>query len=307
MAKPMTSEQQNVPAHGAMHRIVMPLVFVTLYGSGFVGAKLGLPYAEPLTFLAWRFALTCALLTLLSLWLKAPWPRSLREIGHMMVAGVLLVGVFSGGVFVAINLGVSPAVSALIIALQPILVALGAGPILGERVLARQWLGLSMGLVGVGFVVFQKLSFSQTHMLGFIMALVGLSGLTAGNLYQKRFCSTMNIFTGGVVQSAAAGVACLVGALAFESMTVLWSGQFVFALVWMAVVVSIGALSLLYVLIRHGEMSQVASLFYLVPVSAAVLSYLIYHETISAMGMLGIALTGLGIMLVSKKNSPGQA
>jgi len=289
---------ERVPQH-----VLIPLLFVTLYGSGFVGAKLGLPYAQPLTFLTWRFAFVCAVLTVIAILFRSPWPKKILQIFHMMIAGLLLLGTFSIGVFVAINLGISPAVSALIIALQPILVAIGAGPILGEKVVFRQWLGLFLGLIGVGLVVSQKLTLNHAHFVGILMAIVGLIGLTAGNLYQKRFCSNMNILTGGIIQSFAAGVAALIGALIFESMKVVWSGQFIFALGWMSLVVSIGALSLLYVLIRQGEISQVASIFYLVPVSTAIISFFLYGETIDSFGIIGIVITGCGIILVGKNKS----
>ena len=283
--------------------ILLPLIFVTLYGSGFVGAKLGLPYASPLTFLAWRFACSCILLFAIAILMRSPWPHKLKDIGHIMIAGIFMQATFSAGVFEAIHLGISPAVSALIIALQPILVALGAGPILGETVFLRQWLGLLLGLVGVALVVSQNMSFSHAHVVGIMMAIIGLLGLTAGNLYQKRFCSSMNIFTGGVIQSIAAFTVVLIGATAFESMTIIWSGQFLFALTWMTVVVSIGAVSLLYVLIRQGDVSQVASIFYLVPVSTALLSFIIYQQTIDDVGILGMIITALGIILVNKKRS----
>ena len=134
------------------------------------------------------------------------------------------------------------------------------------------------------------------------MSFLGLFGLTAGNLYQKRFCSHMNIFSGGMIQSLTAGIAVSVGAFLFESMQVSWTNQFIFALVWMSVVVSIGALSVLYLLLRHGEVAQVASLFYLVPVSTAIIAFFIYNEVIDMLGLVGIFITALGIILVQKRD-----
>lgn len=290
----------QIEKKSAYWHFFMPIIFIILYGSGFVGAKLGLPYAEPLTFLSLRFMGTALLLYLIVLFLRAPWPRRLPEIGHIMIAGFLMQGVFSVGVFTAIYLGISPATSALIIALQPILVALGAAPILGEKIRLQQWSGLLLGLLGVFLVVSHKLTFSHTHIVGLAMSFLGLFGLTAGNLYQKRFCSQMNIFSGGMIQSITAGIAVSIGALLFESMQVTWTNQFVFALTWMSIVVSIGALSVLYLLIRHGEVSQVASLFYLVPVSTAIIAFFIYHEMIDLFGIIGICVTAFGIILVQK-------
>jgi drug/metabolite transporter (DMT)-like permease len=292
----MTKENQS-----ARWQYLMPLIFVTLYGSGFVGAKLGLPYSEPLTFLMWRFACTTILLLFIALLLGVPWPRKLNEIGHIMVAGLLMLGVFSTGVFVAIYLGISPAISALIIALQPILVALGAGPVLKEKIQLQQWIGFILGLFGVFLVISHKLTMNHADVLGIGMCFLGLFGLTAGNLYQKRFCAHMNIFSGGLLQSLASGIAVFIAALTFETMQVNWTNQFVFALAWMSIVVSIGALSLLYLLIRHGAVIQVASLFYLVPVSTAVIAYFVYNEAIDGVAMLGILIIALGIMLVQKR------
>lgn len=299
MKKIINSIPRLFPKH-----ILLPLIFVTLYGSGFVGAKMGLPYTQPLTFLVWRFAFSSFLLSLLALFLGSTWPKNIKDIAHIMVAGILMQAIFSAGAFTAIYMGISPAVSALIIALQPILVAVGASPILGETIFLRQWLGLILGLLGVALVVIHNISLDHAHMEGIMMAVVGLLGLTAGNLYQKRFCSSMNIFTGGVFQSIAAFGAVLIGAWLFEPMTIVWSGSFVFALSWMTVGVSLGAVSILYLLIRQGEVSQVASIFYLVPVSTAILSYLIYQQGIDRLGMLGIAITALGIILVNSKKRP---
>lgn len=293
----------EIEKKSAYWHFFMPIIFVILYGSGFVGAKLGLPYTGPLTFLLLRFICATALLCLIALFLRAPWPRRLQEIGHIMIAGLLMQGVFSVGVFEAINLGISPATSALIIALQPILVALCSAPILGIKIRLPQWIGLILGLLGVLLVVSHKLTFSHTHIIGLAMSFLGLFGLTAGNLYQKRFCSHMNIFSGGMIQSLTAGIAVTVGAFLFESMQVSWTNQFIFALVWMSVVVSTGALSVLYLLLRHGEVAQVASLFYLVPVSTAIIAFFIYNEAIDMLGLVGIFITALGIILVQKRGS----
>jgi drug/metabolite transporter (DMT)-like permease len=239
--------------------------------------------------------------------MRAPWPRGLQEIAHIMIAGLLMQGVFSVGVFEAINLGVSPATTALIIALQPILVALGSAPILGTKICKSQWFGFLLGFLGVLLVVCHKLIFSHTHLIGLAMSFLGLLGLTAGNLYQKGFCSHMNIFTGGMIQSLAAGIAVSMGAFLFESMQVSWTNQFIFALGWMSVVVSIGALSVLYLLLRHGEVAQVASLFYLVPVSTAIMAFFVYNEAIDMFGLVGIFITALGIILVQKPKPCGQS
>ncbi|WP_417821422.1 DMT family transporter [Terasakiella sp.] len=293
------SESMN---EGHIHSIAFPFIFVMLYGTGFVGAKYGLPYAEPVTFLVWRFAIAACVVAGIGLFFKANWPKSWREAFHISVAGMLTVGTFSLGVFVAIDMGLSPALSALIIALQPVLVAVVARRMLGESLKLFQWLGLVFGLIGIVFVVSQKLDFTSVHMTGLGMAVIGLLGLSFGNLYQKRFCADMNIFSGGAIQSFASCVMCLPFAFAFETMQVEWSVQFIGALGYMSIGVSVGALSLLYVMIRRGEVSRVASIFYFVPVSAALVSSFLFEEKIDLPVAIGISITALGVMLVNRQS-----
>lgn len=288
-----------------MQSFVLPLCFVVLYGSGFVGAKLGLPHAEPFTFLAWRFALAALLLGLLARLLRAPWPGKPRLVFDLMGAGLLTVGLFSAGVFYSIASGVAPAISALIIALHPILVSLGAGLWLGERVGNRQWAGMLLGLFGVYLVLYQRLQLDPGYVQGASFSLLGLLGLSAGSLYQKARCSGMNIFSGGAIQCAVCAVAMALGAACFESGVVDWGMEFGVALLWMAVIVSVGAVSMLYVMIKRGEASRVASVFYLVPVSAALTAYLLFGQTVDGLALAGSALAALGVVLASL--APGKS
>lgn len=282
------------------HRL-LAIAFVTLYGAGFVGAQLGLPYAEPFAFLALRFALAAVILAGLALAFRTPWPGRPQAIGHIAGAGLLTVGVFSAGVFYSIAGGVAPAVSALIIALQPILIAMAAPLLLGERVSMRQWGGLLLGLSGVFLVLRHGLSAEPTLGLPLLYSLIGLLGLSAGNLYQKVRCAGMHPFSGGAIQCAVCAVACLFGALAYESGEVRWTGEFILALGWMAIIVSVGAVSILVILIRHGEVSRVAGLFYLVPVSAAFTAFLLFDQRIAPTQWLGIAIAGTGVLLVTRR------
>lgn len=285
-------------------KFVLPLMFVALYGSGFVGAKYGLPYSPPLTFLVLRFGLAAALITLLAIIFRARWPGSLLEVLHIATAGVLTVGVFSAGVFVSISVGLSPAISALIIALQPILVAVFASSFLGESLMRRQWIGLAMGLIGVTFVVWHKVDLSTFQLFGVAMSVIGLLGVTFGNIYQKRFCANMSLFPGGAIQSATSAMILLPFAVGFEHMEVIWDIKFVIALSYMAIGVSMGALSLLYMMIRRGDISRVASVFYLVPVSAAITSYFLYGETFDTPEIVGVLVVAVGVYLV---NAPKRA
>ena len=277
------------------------LAFVALYGAGFVGARLGLPHAPPFAFLALRFAIAASLLALLAKAFSTPWPRQAREWLDIAAAGLLTVGIFSAGVFYSIALGMAPAASALIIALQPILIAIAAPTLLGERVGRQRWLGLLLGLAGVFLVLRQGIAGSAAALLPGLLSVVALIGLSAGNLYQKFRCATIHPFTGGAIQCAVCAAGCLLGSLLYEDSPVAWTGEFIIALLWMAVIVSVGAVSLLVVLIRDGEVSRVAGLFYLVPVSAAICAWLLFDQQIGPAQWLGIGIAACGVVLANRR------
>jgi drug/metabolite transporter (DMT)-like permease len=291
----------TVPRPAALiQEVGVPALFVVLWSTGFLGARLGLPHAGPLTFLALRFGLAAGLLALVALATRAPWPRRPAEIGHYAAAGLLVHAVYLGGVFVGISLGVEAGVSALIVGLQPLLTAALAGTLLGERVAPRQWAGLGLGLLGVALVLARKLGQGPGDALGALACVVALLGITAGTLYQKRFCAGMDLRTGGVVQFAAAGLATALPALLFEDNRIDWTGGFVSALLWLVLVLSLGAVSLLYVLIRRGAASRVASLFFLVPPCTALIAWPLFGETLGLLALVGMALTAAGVALASR-------
>jgi len=274
----------------------MPALFVFLWATGFIGGKLGLPYAEPFTFLALRFAIVVVLLLALSFATRAPWPSDLRLYGHVAVSGLLVHAAYLGGVFSALAAGLSTGLSALIVGFQPVLTALIALFFLGERVNARQWLGLALGFAGLVMVVWNKLA--GGNLAGITPSVVALFGITLGTLYQKRYCASMDLRTGSVVQFAASLVVFATLALVFETRVVEWTPSFAFALGWLVLVLSLGAISLLLVLIRRGAAAKVASLFYLVPPVTAVLGYLIFGERLGGAELVGMAITVVGVYLV---------
>ncbi|MFH1112460.1 MAG: DMT family transporter [Pseudomonadota bacterium] len=274
------------------------ILFVLLWSTGFIGAKFGLPYAEPFTFLLVRFWFVAAIVLVLSVAARAPWPRTVRDALHLAVTGLLIHATFLSGVFSSMYHGVPAGVTALIVGMQPVLTAIVVGPLLGEKVTLRQWLGLALGVVGVALVVQNKLSFHSNEIGGFAWSAVALLGITAGTLYQKKFCSTMDLRTSTVIQYAAAGVAMSVAAPLFESMKIEWTGEFVFALFWLSLVLSVGAIFLLYVLIRRGKASSVASLFYLVPPCTALIAYFVFGETLGLTAVFGMAIAVVGVALV---------
>lgn len=274
-----------------------PALFVLLWSSGFIGAKLGLAHAEPLTFLLLRFIIVALLMLPVLLLVRAPWPASVREAGHIATAGLLLHAGYLAGVFVAIDQGVPAGIVALIAGLQPLLTSAVAFPLLGEKVGSRQWLGLFLGLIGVALVVGDKLAPAGGGGVGF--AFFALLSFTAGTLYQKRYCGKMDLGTGSFIQFAASMVALLILAPLFESLSVDWNGEFVFALAWLVLVLSLGAISLLLLLIRAGEAFRVASLLYLVPPVTALIAFAAFGEKLGGPALLGMLISAAAVALVT--------
>jgi len=290
--------QPSTGNHTAAAPAWVPALFVLLWSTGFLGAKLGLPHAEPFTFLGIRMAIASGLLLVFALVTGAAWPKSWRATGHIAVAGILVHAVYLGGVFTAIHRGLPAGISSLIVGLQPLLTAGLAMVWLGERLKPRQWLGLVLGFGGVALVMSGRLGSAAPDWAGLPPVLAGLVGITLGTLYQKRYCSGMDLRTGGVVQYAATAALMLLGALLLESRQVDWAPEFIFALAWLVVVLSVGAVGLLYTLIRRGEASRVASLFYLTPPTTAALAWLLFDERLGPLALLGMAVTALGVALV---------
>ena len=280
-----------------------PGVFVVLWATGFIGAKFGLPFAEPFTFLFIRLLLTVGLLTMLALATRAPWPRSLGQAGHIAVSGLLVHAAYLGGVFAAIRGGLPAGIVSLVVGVQPLLTALMARQLLGERVTARQWSGLVLGFCGVALVLGGRLPEGGSLLGNASWAAVGwaltaLLGITAGTLYQKRFCTSMNLVSGAIVQYSAAAAALGLGAFLLETMRVQWTLQFVLALGYLVVALSVLAVSLLMFLIRRGEVSRVASMFYLVPPTTAILAWLLFDERLAPTALVGMAMVAAGVALV---------
>jgi drug/metabolite transporter (DMT)-like permease len=277
-----------------------PALFVLLWSTGFIFAKMGLPYAEPFTFVALRYAAVVAVMLPVALVLRASWPARAVDIAHLIIAGLLLHAVYIAGVFASIYHGLPAGISALIVGLQPVLTATLVGPFLGERVTARQWVGLLLGLVGVALVLGDKLAFDRATGGAVALAVCALVGITLGTIYQKRFCTTADMRSSAVIQFAAAGLACLAVALPLETMRVEWSGEFIFALAWLGIVLSIGTVSLLFLLLRRGAAAKTASLFYLVPPVTALFAWALFGETLGTLALAGMALAAAGVALVQR-------
>ena len=281
----------------------MPAVFVLIWSTGFVVAKFGLPYAPPLTFLSIRFALS---LLCFALWIalaRVPLPRGRRQLLHLAVSGVLIHAGYLGGVWMAIKAGMGSGLAALMVGLQPVLTALWVARVASkmgsdEKVTGRQWLGLALGLVGLVLVVARKFGSTQ-EVTGFTLAAitVGLLSITVGTLYQKRFVQPADVRGANAVQIAAALAVTLPLSL-FEAEPVVWTAQFVGALAWAVLVLTLGGSSLLYLLIQRGAATAVTSLMYLVPPCTAVMAWLLFAEPVTVVTMVGTSVTAVGVYLV---------
>lgn len=276
-----------------------PFLFVLLWSTGFLGAKLGLPHAAPLAFLLIRYLLVIALMGALALAWRAPWPRDGRQWFHIGVSGLLVHALYLGGVFVAIGHGLPAGVTALVVGLQPLLTATLAGRLLGEAVLPRQWLGLGCGFAGVALVVSGKLG-ADFGAAALWPALAALFGITAGTLYQKRFSPHFDWRSGAVAQFLPSAIVTGAVVCATDGWRIDWTGEFVFALGWLVLVLSVGAISLLNWLIRHGSAVNVASLFYLTPPTTALLAWLLFGETLAGPALAGMALAVWGVYLARR-------
>jgi drug/metabolite transporter (DMT)-like permease len=276
-----------------------PALFVVLWSSGFIGAKYGLPYIEPLTFLAVRMILVVLILGAIALTVRARL-LSASEIGHSAVVGSLVHGLYLGGVFVAISQGVPAGISALIPGLQPIVISTIANRFMGETVTWRQWLGLALGLIGVALVLHDRSVSGSGTWLGWGASFLSLIGIALGTLYQKRFCGAIDWRTGNLVQYVTACVLFSLGAFAFETREIHWSMDLVFALAWLVLVMSLGAVGLMYWLIRRSAAIGFASLFYLVPVVTALMAYALFGEKLDVLSVAGMLICAVGVVMASR-------
>jgi drug/metabolite transporter (DMT)-like permease len=279
-----------------------PGLFVFLWATGFIGARLSADDAEPFSFLAIRFAIVAAILAVAALVFQAPWP-SRRAAGHALVVGALIHGAYLGGVFWSIGHGLPAGVSALIVGLQPLLTALIAAPVLGERITARHWLGLGIGILGVALVVWPRLTFGDHGITPATVAgsVFATRSIAAGSIYQKRHMTGLDLRSGNAVQFLGAAAVVGVAALVSEQFRITWTGEVVFAMAWLVLVLSIGAITLLYLMIRHGEVSRIAGLFYLVPAVTAAIAWVLFGETLSPVQILGMAVCAGAVMLVTRR------
>ena len=279
-------------------RLISPF-FVLIWSTGFVVARYGLPYAEPLTFLSMRFAGVLMVLAPFSVGIA--WPGR-RQGVHMAVAGVLLQAGYLGGVWIAIHLGMGAGLAALVVGLQPLITALMAGAALGEKVLPRHWAGLGIGFAGVAMVLAPKFSLGagEVSAANLAASIVAVLAMSAGTVWQKRFVAEGDLVTATMWQYLGGAVPMVALAAAFETGAFTPDPELFFALAWLVLVLSIGAIFLLMYLIRRGAVARVASLFYLVPVVTALMAWALFGESLTLFQLLGMAVTTAGVALATQ-------
>jgi drug/metabolite transporter (DMT)-like permease len=289
----MNHNFENLAARAA------PAIFVVLWSTGFIGTKYALNFAEPLTYLAIRMVLVVGLMAIIVAIARPQWPDR-TGIAHSIVAGLLVHGFYLGGTAVAMAHSIPAGLSALIPGLQPILTSTLANRFLGERVTPLQWTGLLLGLAGVVLILHDRPMGGEAGW-GWLASGVSLVSITLGTLYQRRYCGRIDWRSGNLVQYIAVTVFFAIAAALFETRVVHWTGEFVLSVVWLAVVLSIGSIGLLYWLIRRRAATSVASLFYLVPAVTAVMAYVLFDERLDTVAISGMVACAAAVFLVNRR------
>src|SRR5215212_9568870 len=287
----MTGDLEKMAARAA------PAIFVVLWSTGFIGTKYVLNSAEPLTYLAIRMAFVVGLMAIIAAIARPRWPDRVG-IAHSVVAGILVHGFYLGGTAIAIAHSIPAGLSALIPGLQPILTSTIANRWLGDRVTPLQWAGLLLGLAGVALILHNR-PMSGEAGWGWLASGVSLVSITLGTLYQRRYCGKIDWRAGNLVQYFAVTIFFGIGAWLFENNVVHWTTEFVLALSWLVVVLSIGSIGLLYWLIRRSAATSVASLFYLVPAVTAVMAYLLFGERLDLIAIVGMIACAGAVLVVN--------
>jgi drug/metabolite transporter (DMT)-like permease len=295
----------------------MPAVFVLIWSTGFIVARLGMPHSPPFTFLLIRYLLSIACFVPWIIWAKVPWPQNRQQFVHLSVTGILIQAGYLGGVWAAVKAGMGSGLSALIVGLQPVLTAIWLSTMHTRSVVAqahgqggvpsvstitpRQWVGLMLGLVGLLMVVWRKLTqgsaLDHVNVVNMAFAVGALLCITTGTLYQKRFVQPCDVRSANTVQLLAA--ACVTWPLALlEVESVDWVAEMFGAMAWSVLGLTLGGSSLFYMLIQRGAAASVTSLMYLVPPTTALMAWVLFDEPITAMTLAGTALTALGVSQV---------
>ncbi|MBJ9680744.1 MULTISPECIES: DMT family transporter [Burkholderia] len=277
-----------------------PALFLLLWSSGFVFLKLGLRDADPLTFLALRYACVVALLAGPFLWLRPAMPRTRRAWLNLIVVGLLLQAGYFSFTYLSLKLGMSAGAVALVTSQQPILVGLLAPALAGERVGALRWVGLALGAAGAVLVILARGSVAIASPWALAFALLALACITGGTLWEKRFGTDVHPVGANLVQYAVGLAVSAPLAFALEPMHVHWSAGLAGSLAYLVICNSLIAISLLLAMVRHGEASRVSALFFLIPPATSLIALAVLGETIGALACPGMALAAAGLYLVMR-------
>ncbi len=278
-----------------------PAMFLCLWSMGYVVAKIGLQYAEPMTLLVLRYAAVVVIMAVLFLVLRPPLPKTRADWGHVAFVGLLIQAGYFGMCYFAFRAGVAAGTVALIMSLQPIIVAIIAPRWSGEAISARMWIGLTLGLIGAGIVIVARSSIATPSVIGFLFSVLGLAGITIGSLWEKRFGLSHHPVTANLVGFIAGLLGVLPAMLLSETMEVNWTWEFSAALAYLVIGNSVIAVGLLLAMIRAGDVGKVSALFYLVPPMAAVLAWFLLGEIMPPLAWAGMAVAAVGVYLATRK------
>lgn len=298
---PTQSQSASAAGHQPSWLVFAPAIFLAMWSTGYVAAKFGLGYIEPMTFLTLRFAFVVAIMAALFVILRPPLPRSGEEWLHLAIVGFMLQALYFGGCYMAFTSGLSVGTLALILAMQPIIVGLVAPRWNGESVGWRCWIGLLLGLAGAVMVIVARSEIATPPAIGFVFACLALLGITGGSLWEKRFGVSHHPVTSNLVGFTAGFLGVAPFMVAFERMEIVWTWQLVASLVYLIIASSLIAIGLLLAMIRAGEVSKVSALFFLVPPMAAAVAWIVLDEIMPPLAWAGMVVAGLGVFMATKQ------
>jgi len=274
-----------------------------MWSTGYVAAKFGLAFIEPMTFLALRFACVVAIMAVLFLVIRPPLPKTPSEWLHLAVVGFLLQAMYFGMCYMSFTAGLSVGTLALILSLQPIIVGLVAPRWSGETVSWRNWVGLILGLTGAGLVIVSRLEIAAPSPLGFLFATLALIGITGGSLWEKRFGVSHHPVSSNLIAFIVGLLGVTPFMIAFETMQVEWTWELIASLSYLIIASSLIGVGLLLAMIRAGEVSKVSALFFLVPPLAASIAWIVLDEIMPPVAWFGMIVAGAGVFLATKKQT----
>ena len=279
--------------------LLLKIAFIFLWASAFVAAKLGLSDAGPFSMLAIRFVIVSFIFASIVILFRAKWPKR-NQILHIGLVGILLHGFYLGGVFFSITKGTAAGTSSLIVSLHPVLTCILATLIIKEEIKVDKWIGIVLGFIGVVIVVWPRLG-GELPLIGFVSCIIALIAISFGTIIQKKYLENMDILGGNTVQAVFAAIFFSILLIFFEPFKFNPSKELIISMTWLILLVSLGAISILMLLIRRGEMSSTASLFFLAPPVSAILGYLVFKEELNASGIVGFIVACTGVWLVNRK------